>query len=89
MKLFHVTTNKKAKLYRATGFIQSPVRGFRTLMGAMAWAIKCGRTVIYEIQGSDELCHKLPDHHNRYGEAWWFDQNINKFDCVFSAEKDA
>jgi len=25
--------------------------------------------------------HKLPDHHNRYGQAWWADENISEFVC--------
>lgn len=88
-KLFHVTTQKKAKLYHDSGCIYKPVRGFTTLQGAMAWAIKTGRTVIYEVNG--ESCYKLPDHHNKYGEAWWFDENIElkNIKCVFSADKDA
>lgn len=85
-KLYHVTTEKKAKLYNHTGYIIKPVRGFTTLMGAMAWAIKVGRKVIYEIQG--EKAYKLPDHHNEYGEAWWFDEDIKKFKCVYSGHRD-
>ena len=89
MKLYHVTTPKKAKQYKATGAIKKPVRGFTTLQSAMAWAIKTGRQVIYEIES--EICHKLPDHHNKFGEAWWIDQDILSCNikCVFSAEKDA
>lgn len=89
MKLYHCTTNKKAKQYHQSGCIQKPVRGFTTLQGAMAWAIKVGRTVIYEIEGNP--AYKLPDHHNIFGEAWWVDQNVSVSDirCVFSAEKDA
>ena len=87
MKLYHVTTNKKAKTYRETGYIKPPVRGFTTLQSAMAWAIKSGRKVIYEIEG--EPAYKLPDHHNKWGEAWWIDNEIYSFRCVFSAEKDA
>lgn len=89
MKLYHVTTEKKARLYRQCGYIQKPVRGFTTLQAAMAWAIKVGRKVIYEIEGADKDCHKLPDHHNAWGEAWWVDADIAQFKCVFSAEKDA
>lgn len=85
--LYHVTTNKKAKHYNNTGYIISPVRGFTTLQAALAWACKVGRTVIYEIEGND--CHKLPDHHNAFGDAWWVDHHVYKFKCVFSAEKDA
>ena len=89
MKLYHVTTPKKAKAYGATGHICKPVRGFTTLQAAMAWAIKTGRTVIYELDG--EPAYKLPDHHNIYGEAWWIDADVPKdnMHCVFSADKDA
>lgn len=89
MKLYHVTTQKKAKHYQQSKCIRKPVRGFTTLQGAMAWAIKVGRTVVYEING--EPCYKLPDHHNKYGEAWWIDEDvkIENIKCVFSAEKDA
>lgn len=47
MILYHVTTNKKAKKYRESGCIHKPVRGFTTIVAAMAWAIKTGRKVIY------------------------------------------
>ena len=55
----------------------------------MAWCIKTGRKVIYEIEADNP--YKLPDHHNRFGEAWWNDGNIDvkNIKCVFSAEKDA
>jgi len=84
MKLYHVTTEKKAKLYRLTGHINKPVRGFTTLVSAMAWAIQVGRKVIYEIEGNNDNLHKLPDHHNHLGEAWWFDEDINNYQCVLS-----
>lgn len=85
--LYHVTTPKKARLYRRTGAILAPVRGFDTLQAAMAWAIKVGRTVIYKIECP--LAYKLPDHHNQWGEAWWNDGDVIQFKCIFSAEKDA
>lgn len=72
--LYHCTTPKKAKLYRETGVILKPVRGFTTLQAAMAWCIHTGRTVIYEIKGGP--AYKLPDHHNKFGEAWWIDEDI-------------
>ncbi len=89
MILYHVTTNKKAKSYHGSGCIYKPIRGFTTLQAAMAWAIKTGRTVIYEVNG--EKAYKLPDHHNIFGEAWWFDEDIpiENIRCVFSAETDA
>lgn len=89
MKLYHATTPRKAKKYRETGRICKPVRGFTTLQGAMAWAIKVGRTVIYEVEGNP--AYKLPDHHNKFGEAWWIEKDIpcENMRCVFSAESDA
>jgi len=87
MKLYHATTPKKAKKYRESGFIRKPVRGFTTILGAMAWAVKVSRTVIYEIE--PEKVYKLPDHHNIFGEAWWADENCVEFNCVFSADVDA
>lgn len=86
MRLYHVTTEKKAKQYRISGAIHAPVRGFTTLAGAMAWAIKTGRRVIIEFEAMNP--HKLPDHHNKYGEAWWNDGDISHWDCVFSADSD-
>ena len=85
--LYHATTQKKAKLYRQTGFIKAPVRGFTTLQAAMAWSMKVGRVVILEFEATE--AHKLPDHHNEFGEAWWNDGNIEKWRCVFSAVGDA
>lgn len=89
--LYHVTTPKKAKKYRESGCILKPVRGFTTLKAALAWAVKTGRTVIYTVEGSTCNCYKLPDHHNEYGQAWWFDENIkiDNIKCVFSADSDA
>jgi hypothetical protein len=83
MKLYHATTPKKAKLYNNTGYIRKPVRGFTTLQAAMFWAMKVGRTVIYEFE-SDNV-HKLPDHHNEFGDAWWADENVKSFKCILSA----
>jgi hypothetical protein len=86
MTLFHVTTERKAKLYSETGRIIAPVRGFTNITAALAWACKVGRTVILQIEGLD--CHKLPDHHNIFGDAYWVDHDIEQWQCVFS-EKDA
>lgn len=87
MKLYHATTQKKAKNYRTSGCIKSPVRGFTTLLAAMAWSMKVGRTVIYEIECDKP--YKLPDHHNQFGEAWWNDGDVVNYKCVFSANGDA
>lgn len=87
MKLYHATTPKKARNYRSSGRIISPVRGFTTLTAAMAWACKVGRSVVVEFDA--DCPHKLPDHHNRFGDAWWNDGDVREWTCVFSAEKDA
>ncbi len=88
-KIYHCTTPKKARLYRHTGHIIAPVRGFDTLQAALAWCIKTQRSVIYEINAPESNTHKLPDHHNAYGSAWWIDGHVSDFRCVFSAEVDA
>jgi hypothetical protein len=82
MTLYHVTTPNKARKYRQTGFIKKPVRGFDTLLGAMVWAIKVGRNVIYRIEG--EPVYLLPDHHNDCGKAFWVDEDIpvDRIKCV-------
>ena len=85
MILYHVTTEKKAKRYRQSGKILKPVRGFTTLLAAMAWAMKCGRKVIYLIEVPKDSAHKLPDHHNKYGEAWWTEDDVYRFVCEYSA----
>ena len=87
MKLYHATTQKKAKAYRQTGAILSPVRGFTTPMAAMAWAMKVGRSVVLEFEAPTP--HKFPDHHNPFGEAWWNDGDITNWHCFFSATGDA
>ena len=86
-KLYHATSEKKARLYREIGYIKAPVRGFTTIHAAMAWAMKVGRVVILEFDADKP--HKLPDHHNQFGEAWWNDGDIKEWKCVFSASKDA
>lgn len=86
--LYHCTTPKKAKACRGSGQINRPVRGFDTLLAAMAWCVKTGRTVIYEIQTGDGWnVHKLPDHHSEFGSAWWIDEDVSCADirCCFSA----
>ncbi len=93
-KLYHATTPKKAKLYQQTGCINFPVRGFTTLQAAMAWSLSINgnRTVFYEVNCNETISngniHKLPDHHNQFGEAWWIDENVqyDNIKCVFSAQ---
>ncbi len=93
MKLYHATTQKKAKLYRETGYIKKPVRGFTTLQAAMCLALSIDgkRQVFLEVNCneaiSDDRIQKLPDHHNRFGEAWWIDGDVrcDNYKCVLSA----
>jgi len=84
-KLYHCTTGKKAKRYKDSGCILKPVRGFNNITAAMAWCMRTGRTIIYEFDVKPELTHKLPDHHNKFGEAWWTDENITEYKCTWSA----
>lgn len=94
MKLYHATTPKKAKMYRLSGQINKPVRGFTTLQAAMLWSlsIEGSRTVFLEINSQETISenniHKLPDHHNQFGEAWWIDEDIksDNYTCVLSAK---
>lgn len=93
MKLYHATTTRKAKLYGETKAILKPVRGFTTLQAAMLWSlsIEGSRTVFFEIdcdKFAKENIHKLPDHHNQFGEAWWIDADApyENIKCVLSAK---
>lgn len=88
MKIYHVTTPKKAKLYNYTWYIVPPIRWFDTLQWAMAWAIKTGRTVIYEVECSKNVW-KLPDHHNIWGNAYWCEDKEISRKCIYSADNDA
>ena len=84
--LYHVTTGRKAKLYRQTGQINAPVRGFDSLMAATAWAMKTGRKVILQVRPVTTP-NLLPDHHNEYGRAWWTSSVPMPFvKCEYSAE---
>ena len=85
--LYHVTTEKKAKRYRESGMIHSPVRGFDSLLSAMFWAMKTGRKVIYKIECEESKTYKLPDHHNEFGSAYWTETVIfyKNIECVVSA----
>ena len=46
-----------------------------------------GRTVFLEFDTTQP--HKLPDHHNMFAEAWWNDEDVSEWKCVFSADGDA
>ena len=91
-KLYHATTPKKAKLYRETGKILKPVRGFTTLEAAMCWSLGCEnkRQIFLEINCNESIpkyyFHKLPDHHNKFGEAWWIDKDVetDNYKCVLN-----
>lgn len=87
LKLYHATTEKKAKKYREIGKIIAPVRGFDTMTGAMAWAMKVGRRVIYEITVDECKTYKLPDHHNQFGTAFWCEVDCYEMKCIVSPKK--
>ena len=81
MILYHVTTVKKLQRYKSTGYIRKPVRGFTTPAAAMAWAMRVGRNVVLSFDADEP--HKLPDHHNEFGDAWWNDGDVHKWNkCV-------
>lgn len=87
MRLYHVTTARKARLYRQGGSIRRPVRGFDSLLAAMAWAVKTGRKVVYSFEAPCDATYLLPDHHNDFGRAFWVDADIpvDGIRCEFSA----
>ena len=74
MKLYHCTTPKKLKRYKASNRIIQPVRGFSTLEAAKKWCSLTGRTIVLSFEASNVW--KLPDHHNKYGTAWWNEGDI-------------
>ncbi len=73
---YHVTTPRKSARYQATGCILAPVRFWRFLNSAIAYAHKTGQEVILEIKV--ESAFPLPDHKPR-GHAWWSPWNIQKW----------
>ena len=87
-QLYHATTPNKVQKYHISGAIHAPVRGFTTLLAASAWAMKTQRSVVLELTGLDTTkIHKLPDHHNQFGSAYWHDGNISSWKCVISPGK--
>ena len=81
MKLYHCTTEKKLKRYKATGCILSPVRGWIYLNSAKEWCKKTGRNIILEIDA--EKSYPLPDH-RPLGHAHWVDENIRQYKVLTS-----
>ena len=76
MTLWHVTTTKKLEKYQSSGGILPPVRGWKFLQSAKAWALKTGRNVILRIEVPDEKSYPLPDH-RPIGHAWWHDGMVH------------
>ena len=85
MILYHCTTSNKVQKYLKTGYIRSPVRGFDTLQGAIAWGWRSGRNVILRVEGED--AHMLPDHHNKYGKAYWINEDIQTWKSVVTDKR--
>lgn len=79
--IYHCTTPKKIARCVASGCILSPVRGFSNINAAKEWCKHTGRTIILELEGFD--LHKLPDHNNQFGTAWWNDGDISKWKLVY------
>lgn len=82
MILYHVTTGSKLSVYRQTGMIKKPVRGYSTLIAAMAWAMSVGRQIIVRVEGTAK---KMPDHGNKWGDAFWIDRDVKQFEVIFDA----
>jgi len=80
MLLYHATTPRKLARYRSSGRIITPVRGVTSHLAAQEWARKVGRTVILKIEGN--VVHKLPDHHNQHGTAWWIEHDVETWEIV-------
>jgi hypothetical protein len=80
--LYHCTTPKKLTRYNDHRSIIKPVRGFTTYEAAEYWARRHNRSIVLRIEGDERMLHKLPDHHNKYGEAWWFDCDVQKYEIV-------
>lgn len=80
MPLFHATTPRKLERYIASGRIITPVRGFNTEAAAREWGRLVGRKVILRAVATD--CHKLPDHHNEFGTAWWCDRDVTEWELL-------
>lgn len=88
--LYHMTTPRKAQRYRETGYIRNPVRGFDRMDAAMAWALGGGRTVLMRVVAPDDaLVHRLPDHHNVFGEAYCIDADVRDWRTEFSQDRHA
>lgn len=73
--LYHCTTPKKFERYTSSKCILPPIRGFNTLEGAIAWGLKVRRSIIIAIP-CDTKVYKLPDHHNKFGIAYWYDKQV-------------
>ena len=85
-RFWHVTTERKAKKYRQSCKINAPVRGWTSLEAAMAWAMKTGRKVIYEVTPAAQI-FPMPDHSNKYGRGVFVDADVSvkNIQCEYSA----
>lgn len=82
MTLYHVTSGSKLNAYRQAGMIRKPVRGYSTLLAAMAWAMSVERQIIIKVEGSAK---KMPDHGNKWGDAFWIGSDVTQFEVIFDA----
>lgn len=77
--LFHCTTPHKIERYKSTGFIVSPVRGWKYINSAKEWGKKTGRSVIVEFEC--EIAYPLPDHKPLY-HSYWTPENIKDYKII-------
>lgn len=73
--LYHATTPKKFEKYQTSKCIIPPIRVFNTIEGAIAWSLHARRSIIIAIPCNKKV-YKLPDHHNRFGIAYWCDGSV-------------
>lgn len=76
---YHVTTPKKLERYQKTGAILSPVRFWKYLESAKAWAKRTNRSIILQIEVKES--HPLPDHKPR-GHAHWSPELVREWKVV-------
>jgi len=74
----HATPPSKLARYQATGASLPPVRFWAVKQSAMAWAARCGRSIVLEIEVDEARSYPLPDHKPR-GHAYWFDGAVRSW----------
>lgn len=80
MILYHCTTPHKLERYIGSKQIFSPVRGWKWLNSAKEWNKKTGRTIILEIETTENV-YPLPDHKPLF-HSFWTSDNIKSWKII-------